>query len=109
MASHEHNGNLHAGLVNIDTGFSDVRGVHWHDNRANSRRSLLISLILILTYAVAEVVGGIISGSLALLADAGHMATDAGAIGLALLAVWLAGRPASIQRTFGFQRFWKFT
>ena len=53
---------------------------------------------------VAEVFGGIFSGSLALLADAGHMLTDAASIALALVAVWIAGRPESIERTFGYQR-----
>lgn len=53
---------------------------------------------------MAEVIGGIIANSLALLADAGHMVTDAAAIGLALVAMWVAGRPASAQRTFGFHR-----
>ena len=53
---------------------------------------------------VAEIFGGIFSGSLALLADAGHMLTDAAAIALALFAVWIAGRPESIERTFGYQR-----
>ena len=53
---------------------------------------------------VVEIVGGVLSGSLALLADAGHMATDAGAIGLALLAMWIADRPSSVDRTFGFAR-----
>ena len=53
---------------------------------------------------VAEVVGGILSGSLALIADAGHMLTDAAAIGLALLAMTLAGRAASTTRTWGFHR-----
>ncbi|MBM11377.1 MAG: cation transporter, partial [Chloroflexi bacterium] len=77
---------------------------HNHDHRSESRRSLSISLALILGYMVAEVIGGLVSGSLALLADAGHMLTDAAAIGLALLAIWLANRPASIERTFGFHR-----
>ena len=53
---------------------------------------------------VAEVIGGLMSGSLALLADAGHMMTDAASIALALLALWIAGRPASIERTFGYHR-----
>ena len=53
---------------------------------------------------VAEVVGGIMSGSLALIADAGHMLTDAAAIGLALLAMSLAAREASTTRTWGFHR-----
>ena len=51
-----------------------------------------------------ELVGGLLSNSLALLADAGHMLTDSSAIGLALLAIWVASRPASARRTFGFQR-----
>ena len=55
-------------------------------------------------YMVAEVIGGLVSGSLALIADAGHMLTDGAAIGLALLAIWIAGRPASIGQTFGFHR-----
>jgi cobalt-zinc-cadmium efflux system protein len=57
-----------------------------------------------MAYMVVEVVGGLISGSLALLADAGHMLTDGAAIGLALLAIWVSGRPASIEQTFGFHR-----
>ena len=51
-----------------------------------------------------EVAAGVISGSLALLADAAHMLTDAGAIGLALFAIWIGNRPASIKRTFGYYR-----
>ena len=53
---------------------------------------------------VAEIIGGLMSGSLALLADAAHMFTDAAAIGLALFAMWISGRPASVERTFGFHR-----
>jgi len=77
---------------------------HDHGHRSASRRSLSISLALITVYMVVEVVGGLVSGSLALLADAGHMLTDAAAIGLALLAIWISGRPASIEQTFGFPR-----
>ena len=50
---------------------------HAHDLRGASRRSLILALVLISTYMVAEIIGGVISGSLALLADAGHMLTDA--------------------------------
>ncbi len=53
---------------------------------------------------LAEVVGGILTSSLALLADAGHMASDIGALALALAAIWLASRPASGRRTYGFHR-----
>ena len=77
---------------------------HDHGHRSTSRRSLSVSLALITGYMVVEVVGGLVSGSLALLADAGHMLTDAAAIGLALLAIWISGRPASIGQTFGFHR-----
>ena len=77
---------------------------HAPDHRSASRRSLSFALALIMVYMVVEVVGGLISGSLALLADAGHMLTDGAAIGLALLAIWVSGRPASIEQTFGFHR-----
>ncbi len=77
---------------------------HAHDLRGLSRRRLTISLFLIAGYMLAEIIGGLASGSLALLADAGHMATDAAAIGLALLAMWFAEREASAERTFGFYR-----
>ena len=75
---------------------------HFHDHRGAGR--LLSALCLIAGYMVVEVVAGILSGSLALLADAAHMLTDAGAIGLALFAIWIANRPASIERTFGYYR-----
>ncbi len=53
---------------------------------------------------VAQVVGGILSNSLALLADAGHVATDAGALGLALFVLWFARRPGTPEKTFGYLR-----
>ena len=53
---------------------------------------------------LAEVVGGVLSGSLALIADAGHMLTDALAIGMALAAMWIAEKTASAERTFGYER-----
>ena len=77
---------------------------HDHDFRDASMRSLIIALALISGFMVVEVIGGIISGSLALLADAGHMITDAAAIGLALLALSVSRREASAASTFGFRR-----
>ena len=56
------------------------------------------------SYLIAEVIGGIVTGSLALLADAGHMLTDVGGLGLALLAIRFAERPASPTRTYGYYR-----
>ncbi|MGY1742684.1 MULTISPECIES: cation diffusion facilitator family transporter [unclassified Blastococcus] len=78
---------------------------HAHGTAAAGQRRRL-AVVLALTVAVlgAEVVGAVVSGSLALLADAGHMATDALGIGLALGAVSLAQRPPRGRRTFGWQR-----
>lgn len=61
-------------------------------------------LALVLVYLVAEVIGGWWANSLALLADAGHMLSDAAALGLALFALWIAQRPADPRRTFGYYR-----
>lgn len=69
-----------------------------------NKRSLWIAFLLTSNYMIAEAVGGILTGSLALLADAGHMLTDAGALGLALFAIRYAERPASPQKTYGFLR-----
>ena len=64
----------------------------------------MIVLALTSFYLVTEVVGGFLTGSLALLADAGHMLTDVGGLGLALLAIKFAERPATPERTYGFYR-----
>jgi cobalt-zinc-cadmium efflux system protein len=72
--------------------------------RGESRRALTVVLALTASFTVAEVVGGLLTGSLALLADAGHMLSDNLSLGLALFAAWLAGRPATPERTFGYQR-----
>jgi cobalt-zinc-cadmium efflux system protein len=67
-------------------------------------RRLSLSLGLTAAVMLAEAIGGWLSGSLALLSDAAHMLTDAGALGLALVAAFLAGRPADDKRTFGYRR-----
>jgi len=78
---------------------------HWHGTvTAMHRRRLGWVLAITLSVAGVQVVGGALSGSLALLADAGHMVTDAAGIAAALAAVWLAGRPATDSRTYGMQR-----
>jgi cobalt-zinc-cadmium efflux system protein len=68
------------------------------------RRYLIIALALIIGFMVVEVVVALVSGSLALLSDAGHMLTDAGAIGASLWAIRLAARPARGVWTFGWKR-----
>lgn len=74
------------------------------ESRARDRRRLSITLALVAAYLVAEVAGGLWTGSLALLADAGHMFSDLAALALSLFALWLAQRPGSIERTFGYHR-----
>jgi cobalt-zinc-cadmium efflux system protein len=77
---------------------------HDHTYRAGSRRALALVLALTVAYTAVEIVGGLLTGSLALLADAGHMLGDSAALVLALGAAWLASRPATPERSFGFRR-----
>ncbi|MZD09537.1 cation diffusion facilitator family transporter [Streptomyces sp. SID5785] len=71
---------------------------------AAHRGRLRVALGITLTVMVVEIVGGVVADSLALVADAAHMATDALGLGMALLAIHFANRPASDQRTFGYAR-----
>lgn len=77
---------------------------HGGDARGRNTKALAGVLVLTLGYTVAEAVGGLLTGSLALLADAGHMLSDSASLALALFAVWLAARPPTPQRSFGYQR-----
>src|SRR5215217_9755536 len=78
---------------------------HDHDHRLTSdRRALTIALVLVAGVMVAEIVAGTIAHSLALLADAGHMLTDAAALGFALVASAMAARPAAGRWTYGYSR-----
>jgi cobalt-zinc-cadmium efflux system protein len=87
-----------------------VAHTHDHDHHSHApspdadRGPLTLALVLIAGFMVVEVVAGVVAGSLALLSDAAHMLTDAGAIGLALVAARLALRPPSGQFTFGLRR-----
>ena len=72
--------------------------------RAGSRRALALALGITALYTVVEVAGGLVTGSLALLADAAHMLSDNVALALALFAVWLADRPTTPERTYGYKR-----
>jgi cobalt-zinc-cadmium efflux system protein len=76
-----------------------------HDHgRVESRRALAVALGLTASYTVVEVVGGVLADSLALLADAVHMLSDNIALAAALVAAWLATRPASPERSYGLRR-----
>ena len=78
---------------------------HPHGSAAAANRGRLVAVFgLTLTVLIVEVVGAIASNSLALFADAGHMLTDVSGIGLALLAIWFAGRRPTNDRTFGYLR-----
>lgn len=72
--------------------------------RGDDRKRLTIALVLTGVFFVAEVVGGIISNSLALLADAGHMFTDVAALGLSLFVAWFSRQPATPEKTYGYLR-----
>lgn len=78
---------------------------HALDDTTDGRRRIAIAALLTFSFMIAEVIGGVISGSLALLADAAHMLTDAGSLALAWLGFKLAERPADGRRSFGWARF----
>jgi cobalt-zinc-cadmium efflux system protein len=81
-----------------------AHGEHAEGGRSADLRALASVLVLTTAYTVVELVGGLLTDSLALLADAGHMLSDDLSLGLALFAAWLARRPATPQRSFGFRR-----
>ncbi|HKO16814.1 MAG TPA: cation diffusion facilitator family transporter [Gemmatimonadaceae bacterium] len=77
---------------------------HLHASLPEATRALRIALGLTMALLVAEVIGGLLSNSLALLADAGHMLTDAGALGLSLFVAWMCRQPGPEQKTYGYLR-----
>lgn len=83
-------------------------GHHEHEHaagaREGNRRALAVVLALTASFTVVEIIGGLLTGSLALLADAGHMLSDNLSLGIALFAAWLAGRPATPEKSFGYRR-----
>src|SRR3954454_21146199 len=86
-----------------------IRVGHGHDHSHGvgadtSRRRLVAALSLLLVFAAGEVVVGVLAGSVALLTDAGHMVSDALALGLALVAIGLAARPPGGSLTYGLKR-----
>jgi cobalt-zinc-cadmium efflux system protein len=77
---------------------------HDHSEHQGNLKRVQIALVLTATFMIVEVIGGILSGSLALLADAGHMLTDTMALALAAFAFRMSSRPADKKRSFGYQR-----
>jgi cobalt-zinc-cadmium efflux system protein len=82
----------------------DSHAHHTHGRASRNRRRLSVVLLLTAAYMIVEALGGWWTGSLALLADAGHMLADVAALALALLAVWFGARPATARKTFGYYR-----
>jgi cobalt-zinc-cadmium efflux system protein len=79
--------------------------MHSHsDSRSGQQKNLLIVLLMTGTFMVIEVVGGLLTGSLALLADAGHMLTDVAALGLSAFAMWMAAKPSTPEKSYGYHR-----
>src|SRR5215208_6912328 len=102
--SHAHNADSsRADGVTHEAGCAHEHG-HVHGPRPSATRALRIALVLTLVLMVAEVIGGILSNSLALLADAGHMLTDAGALGLSLFVAWMCRQPSTPSKTYGYLR-----
>lgn len=75
-----------------------------HSHGEKNKKNLWYVLVLSSGYMIAEIFGGLASGSLALLADAGHMAIDTAAVALGLFALWIAHRPPTPEKTFGYYR-----
>src|SRR5262245_35037586 len=80
------------------------RGEVEKSDASKARGALTISLALTGAFMLVEVVIGFWSGSLALVADAGHMLNDTAALALSLIVAWIAGRPRTVKHTFGYRR-----
>ena len=91
MSHHHHHGHSHG-------------HTHGHSHTSN-KKALLSSFLLIAAFMVVEVIGGILTNSLALLSDAGHMLSDAAALGLSYFAIKLGEKKASQENTYGYKRF----
>jgi cobalt-zinc-cadmium efflux system protein len=98
---HSHGGHSHGAHAAHDHGHSPRHAEGRADDHA---RGLRIALALTALFLVAEVVGGLVSHSLALLADAGHMLTDVAALGLSLFVTWFSQQPETPEKTYGYLR-----
>ena len=94
---HHHHGHDHHGHYHHHHHFDEVR--------EGNKKGLLIALIITTGIMLLEFFGGLLTNSLALLSDSGHMLSDASSLALSLVAFWFATRPASPKKTYGFYRF----
>ncbi|AWV36915.1 cation transporter [Paenibacillus odorifer] len=109
QANHDHTNHDHAheGHSHAHEGHSHSHGSHGHQHfdPSGNKKGLLIALIITVGIMFLEFFGGLITNSLALLSDSGHMLNDASSLALSLVAVWFATKPASPNKTYGFHRF----
>lgn len=102
--THDHN---HAAGNSHRHGHSHGGHHHGHDHhagRSGNKKGLLIALVITASIAVLEFMGGLVTNSLALLSDSGHMLSDASSLVLSLFAIWFASRPANARKTYGYYR-----
>lgn len=78
---------------------------HGHHHTPNNKKGLIIALAITTSIMLLEFVGGLVTGSLALLSDSGHMLNDAASLALSLFALWLSGKAATSRKSYGYHRF----
>ena len=94
----------HGHAHSSSAGHTHTPGESHNHGAGASKRRLAIVFGLVSVYMVAEAIGGWLTNSLALIADAGHMLSDAGALALSLFAIWIGQRPPTSRRTYGYRR-----
>ncbi|WP_256761670.1 cation diffusion facilitator family transporter [Cohnella sp. WQ 127256] len=105
-SNHDHNHNNHSDHSHSHSHSHGFGGHHHQDGgREGNKRGLTIALLITAGIMVLEFVGGLMTKSLALLSDSGHMLSDVSALALSLLAIWFAAKAATPNRTYGFYRF----
>src|SRR6187399_1990769 len=102
--AHSGHGHHHHDGFDGQGGHGHAHGGHGHSTATSTRRALFFAVLITASFMAVEVGVGFWSGSLALLADAGHMLADAGALGLALFANVIASRPRNERSTYGYRR-----
>lgn len=98
MSGNEHNHHNHQEHDHHDHS-------HGHSHAPNNKKGLIIALSITTTIMLLEFFGGLLTNSLALLSDAGHMLNDAASLALSLFALWLSSKAATPQKTYGYHRF----
>ncbi|WP_081390023.1 cation diffusion facilitator family transporter [Paenibacillus sp. RS8] len=101
----EHVDGQHSDHDHSDHNHSHGPHGHHHFDPSGNKKGLMIALIITVGIMFLEFFGGLVTNSLALLSDSGHMLNDASSLALSLVAVWFATKPASPNKTYGFHRF----